>query len=471
MPPNLSIPWGIGIFATVPGFIAGAVSNCVYASEEDQQPPKIASVSTIRFILAALLCASPAILLWDGLITQGLVAEVVAIALVITARALRPGETAFLISISRGALMLAAIPAAWMIIQSLPLGLLPHPMWKSAEAALAHPQAGAISIDPAATTIALGQYLSIVAVAFLSAAIAVDRQRAEWVFFVLIIATTAIALVTLSHNLFAKGPWLSNCAQEQAVDCSAIGVIVVSACFIRIIERYELNQDTRHSILAAPMVFVCLCAALAICAGAFLSSVTWPTLFAAAYGLAALICVTLIRRLDLGWLGISGLAISAIGIAVLLLAAHPTERGTSGSLAFAASPALRPLSQHVLDDAPLVGTGASTFLALAPTYREINDPQPHCGAATTAATIGIELGRPLLWLIALGTLVGVILLLKASLQRGRDWIYPAMGGACLLSLLLLSFTNAGVLGTATGLLIAAALGLALAQSKSRALKK
>jgi hypothetical protein len=45
-----------------------------------------------------------------------------------------------------------------------------------------------------------------------------------------------------------------------------------------------------------------------------------------------------------------------------------------------------------------------------------------------------------------------------------------MGGGCLLSLLLLSFINAGLLGTATGLLIAAALGLALAQSKSRSAK-
>jgi hypothetical protein len=196
-----------------------------------------------------------------------------------------------------------------------------------------------------------------------------------------------------------------------------------------------------------------------------------PNLFATAYGLFAFVCVMLIRRLDLGLLGITGLAVTAIGVAILLLAAHPSERGASIFLSFATSPgALTSLSQHVLDDAPLVGTGARTFLALAPVYREINDPQPACTAATAAATFAIELGRPMLWLIILGTLAAVVVLLRDALQRGRDWFYPAMGGGCLLTLLLMSFTNAGLLGTATGLLSAAALGLAFAQGKSRSAK-
>jgi hypothetical protein len=80
------------------------------------------------------------------------------------------------------------------------------------------------------------------------------------------------------------------------------------------------------------------------------------------------------------------------------------------------------------------------------------------------------LGRPLLWLIVLGTLGGAVVLLRDSLQRGRDWFYPALGGSCLVAMLLVSFTNAGLLGTTTGLLMAAVMGLAFAQSKSRAAK-
>jgi hypothetical protein len=430
------------------------------------------SVSTNRFILFALLCCSPAILLWDGLMTLGLLAEVLAIALVIAARSLRSGETGFLIAIIRWPLALSALPAIWILIQALPLHLFAHPIWKSAAAALAHPLASAISVDPGATIIALGQYLSMVAAAFLAAAVAVDRQRAEWVFFALIIATTAIALMTLVHALFFPGSWLSACAQEQAIDCGAIGTIIASAACVRALERYEMRQAAHGSASALRSSFVAPCAALAICAAAVLFPATMPNLFATAYGLLAFVCVMLIRRLDLGLLGITGLAVTAIGVAILLLAAHPSERGASMFLSFATSPgALRSLSQHVLDDAPLVGTGARTFLALAPVYREINDPQPACTAATAAATFAIELGRPMLWLIVLGTLAAVVMLLRDALQRGRDWFYPAMGGGCLLTLLLMSFTNAGLLGTSTGLLSAAALGLAFAQSKSRSAKQ
>jgi hypothetical protein len=74
--------------------IPGARSPLTLAIEPDR-------VSTNRFIIFALLCCAPAILLWDGLLALGLVAEVLAIALIIAARSLRSGETGFLISITR----------------------------------------------------------------------------------------------------------------------------------------------------------------------------------------------------------------------------------------------------------------------------------------------------------------------------------------------------------------------------------
>ena len=305
----------------------------------------------------------------------------------------------------------------------------------------------------------------------LAAAVAVDRQRADWVLFGLSIATAAIALIMLLHQLFFPLARLSACADEQAINCSAVGTIIAIATCIRSLERYEMRHAGLGSASLLPPGVAGPCAALAICAAAVLFSATTPILFATAYGLVALICVFLIRRLDLGSLGIIGLAVVTIGVAILLLAAHPNERATSISLSFAASPAaVRSLSQHVLDDAPLVGTGARTFMALAPIYREINDPQPTCSAATAVAALAIELGRPMLWLIVLGTLFAVVVLLRDALQRGRDWFYPAMGAGCLVTTLLMSFINAGLLGTATGLILAAALGLAFAQSKSRSVK-
>src|SRR5262249_28078972 len=291
------------------------------------------SVSTNRFILFALLCCAPVILLWDGLMALGLVAEVLAIALVIAARTLRSGETGFLISIIRWPLAFAAIPAVWMLVQALPLHLLAHPIWKSAEAALGRSLWAAISVDSTATLIALGQYLAMVAMAFLAAAVSVDRQRADWVFFGLIVASTAIAGMFLIHELFFPGSWLGTCAREQAINCSAMGTIIAGTACIRALERAEMRQSA-HRAAAAWSSFAERCAAVAICAAAVLLPAPAPVLCATAYGLLPLVCVALIRRLDLGLLGITGLAVTAVGVAVLLLAAHPSERGTSLSLSF-----------------------------------------------------------------------------------------------------------------------------------------
>src|ERR1700685_186937 len=142
----------------------------------------------VRNILAALICASSVALIWDELLLKGFVAGVAAIALALTARNMRPGETESLIAVIPLPLLTAAIPALWIALQSLPLGFLAHPIWKNTAVALHRPIEGAISIDPAASLLTLGFYLSLIALAFVSAAVAVDRQRAETLLFTLMLA-------------------------------------------------------------------------------------------------------------------------------------------------------------------------------------------------------------------------------------------------------------------------------------------
>ena len=104
-----------------------------------------------------------------------LVAGVAAGALAITAATLRQGETEFLVSIIRSAAVIAIIPALWIFIQVLPLPPLAHPIWASTQAALEHRVLGTISIDPAASIIALGQYL----ISFRRARFGRRRRRPE----------------------------------------------------------------------------------------------------------------------------------------------------------------------------------------------------------------------------------------------------------------------------------------------------
>ncbi len=423
-------------------------------------------MSKARLILFLLICASPAILLIDELVAQAIVAGIVAVALVMTARDLRPGETEFFISIVRLPAGLALVPAFWMTIQLLPLGILVHPIWKSAEKALGHPVEGAISVDLGASVIALGQYLSMTAVAFLAAAIAVDRIRAEWLLFALTAAGTIVALLVLTSEQFPFVVAFIPFQRQQAIDCTSLGTIAAAAACVRALERYTTrHSNPHHSAPALLRTLVACAAALAICGVTLILHAGQEIIAATACGLLALACVMIIRWFGLRPLAATTLAVLSTGCAVLLLINQPFDRGKSLPLAFMArSPAS---DERLLGDAPLFGTGAGTFAALTPIYREMDDPPPNPIATTAAASIGVELGKPMLWVIVVLVGGAIVNLLRASLQRGRDSFYPAMGASCLITLLLLAFINAGLLGVASSLMAAAAIGIGFAQSKSR----
>ena len=429
-------------------------------------------MSTARLILVILIFACPFILLADGAIVHGLFAGLAAAGIAVVALTMRPGETQFLISMIRPVALLAAVPALWIVIQLLPLRAIANPIWASAQGAVGHPLAGSISIDFGASVMALGLYLTAAAVTLLSAAVAVDRQRVEWILFALMGATALIALVLLTHDL-AGLAFLSSISalseRSQAVDCTVIGTIVAATAGIRTLERYEARQvDPGRSISGLVWTFAACGAALVICTVALALASTDAAMSPMGYGLGALIAIYVIRRLGLGPWGVAAIVVPAIGLAALLIASEPGLRTKGVALAFAnpLPSALTSASQHILDDAAWTGTGAGTFAAIMPIYRGIDDPAIST-PPTAVAALSIELGRPMLGLIVVAIVGAIVILLRASLRRGRDFFYPAAGAGCLIALLLLSFMNAGILGTATAIIAAAVLGLAFAQSKSR----
>jgi hypothetical protein len=425
-------------------------------------------VSKVRFIVVLLLCASPGVMLWDGLIAQGLIAAVVAVGLVLTARTLRPGEAEFLVSIIRPAAALAAVPALWILLQALPFGVLANPIWTSAKLALGRSIASSVSVDPAASIIALGQYLTLSAIAFLSAAVAVDRVRAEWLLFAMAGVSVVFALLLIAHGLFSPILEFSAFMNAQAADCAAMGAVIAAAACMRSLERYESRHARSHGSVPILLWTLAACGvALVVCVAAVIFEEPPEVLFATACGAAIIVWIIVVRRFRLGAWGVVPFAVVVSSVALLVFSTHPIERGQSVPLAFAASSSEAVVSQRMLKDAPLVGTGAGTFVALAPVYRAIDDPPGSSEASTTAAAFAIELGRPLLWLFVVAITSSILIFLRAALLRGRDSFYPAMGGGCLVTLVLLAFMNAGLLGNATGLIAAVMFGVSIAQSKSR----
>jgi hypothetical protein len=419
-------------------------------------------------VLVFLIGATPIIVALDSPIVQGLVAAGAATGAAAVAWGLRPGEGGSLLTL---VCLIAAVPALWMAMQTLPLEALglAHPIWQSAAAALGKPVGGSISIDPGATLIALCRYLSAAAVALVAAAVAVDRQRAERMLFALVAATGVIAAATIAHDV-AGLRLLGAAARATATGCAALGAILATAGAIRTFERHETRRADPGASLAAfaPTLAACF-GAFASCAAAVVWSGTGETIFSAAYGLATMIAVVAIRRLGLGPWGYAAMAAAAVVVAAAIIASRPGLRTQDLTLAFAAQvpPARVSETQSMLADAPWAGSGAGTFAALLPIYRDFADTMPAGEAPTAAAAIAIELGRPMLWAIALATIGAIVLLLRGALQRGRDSFYPAAGAASLVTLLLLGFADAAVLATGIAVIAASVLGLAAAQSKSR----
>lgn len=426
-------------------------------------------MSKTRIVAVILISASPALLLWDGLVAQAILSGAIAVALTVTALSLRPGETEFLISAIRYPAVLVAIPAFWILLQILPLRWVANPIWSSAESALGHPIVGTISVDPGTSLISLGQYLAFCGMVLFCAAVAVDRSRAEWLLFGLTVAGLVIASAVMMRNLLLPNLQLSSLFDEQSTTCLSISAVVAATVCVRSLEHYQNRPKRSASNFIVTSTVAIL--TIVICTFNLLAEQNHAALFAMACGLVAVGTVVLLRRLRFGaWMLVAGI-IPVIGAVMLLLAGHRGEPDRSFLLAFATPSIERSssaLTERVLEDAPLVGTGAGTFSALAPIYRQIDETASASVGANTAATIAVELGLPMFWLIVLGAAALTCRFELAAFRRGRDSFYPAMGGACLLTLLLLAFINSGMTGNAVAVMTASVMGLALAQSRSRA---
>jgi hypothetical protein len=427
--------------------------------------------------LALLIVTTPVMFVFDGPIIHGLIIAVMAVSVAIVALRIRPGEAGFLSSVIRPMAIIAAIPALWMLFQVLPLKNvgLANPIWESAAAALERPLAGIISIDFGATLISSARYLSAVAIAFVAAAVAVDRRRAAWILFALTVATTIIALMVLAAGL-GNFTFLSNStgspASPAATDSVGLGIILALATALHMLERANTQQlDQGGSAVWLRLTFAACLLAVAICSLAIFVSGTSQAYFAISCGVATLAVAIAGHRIRFGPWGYSAIVSVALVVAVAAVALQPRRQTMDLTLAFAArAPApLIAVTQRILTETSWVGTGAGTFAAVLPIYRDIDELATGPVAPTAVATIAVEMGRPLLWVILMAAMALVVTLLRGAVRRGRDSFYSMAGASSVVAITLLAFGNVGLFSTPVLVITAAVVGIAIAQSKSRSI--
>jgi hypothetical protein len=426
-------------------------------------------------LLILLIGLSPLFLVDDSLLIHGIVTGYVALMTFIVAWSIRPGEAGFLGSIIRPAVLIALIPAIWMVIQALPLPFtgLQHPIWESARAALGKPIWGSISIARGATLVALVRYLFACGLFFVAAAVCVDRLRAEAILFWLAGITTLLALTLIIYDLggFLFLGDISSIGRWASITAAAtLGTVLSTAIAVYAFERYETRRNRADfSVVLLIVTNIAAVGGMAVCWIAIVFFTSNAAIYAALCGVGTFLLIVGFRRL-----GVSprmGIVVTAIAIAVpmSIIATDLLAKSPDLTLRFdtQASQSLIALTQRMISDTNWAGSGAGTFAAWIPIYRDTGTMIVAPVAPTTAAGLLIELGPFALWIIMIAALAVIAWLTHGALQRGRDSFFPAAGAACAVVLLIETFFDASLAGTTTVVIATSVLGLALAQSTSR----
>jgi hypothetical protein len=415
-------------------------------------------------ILSSLLTLLPTLMMVDGIFANGVVLLLGAIAMVTVALTLPAGD---LNRLSRllgpSAIIGLFIPCLWMLLQVVPIPIrsLANPIWVSASTALDKPFVGAISLDIGATLLSLTSYCAALAAGFITAAVALDTQRAESVLSLLTAVAALIAAELIGFDLgYLHMPGFE---RAEAMDIAVIGFILSSATTIRAYELFGTSKSRRKNSGSMAKV-AASAAALFICLLAILMSANAVLFFAALLGTGVLISVMAIRRWRLGLWGQAGIAALAAITVVGFFAVVPAKKDLDPTLALSRQSQNSPI-ERMLSDARWGGSGAGSFEALLPIYRD-TDEGDSSDRPTAAATIAIEMGEPFLWTCIIFLLIGASMLFRRALLRGRDYIYSSAGAGCIIALLVSLFANDGVLGLTASLIISVLCGLAFAQSKS-----
>lgn len=361
------------------------------------------------------------------------------------ARLLRPGLVVVL-----------ATPAFLMALQAvpMPIGTLGNPIWATASTALNEPLAEIITVDTGATMLSLAQYCAVLAAALVTAVITLDRIRAAQVLYLLLSLTTiATALWFSKETNGAAGP--------DGSTLVVLGVLVSAATAIRAVD--QLWRHRRPGTIASaplPALFAAIITMI-ICVAALLIRANLAAVVAALLGSGLLLAVFAIRRWFFGLWGTAGVLAAGMIILMATLTVIPLRTNTDPTIALSTSSQIA--TERMLQDVGPAGSGAGASTVLLPIYRDagVNASRER---PTAAAAIVIDMGWVFLCSVLIVAMLGAGVLIWRSLSRAHDYIYPALGAAASIALMVLAFADHGVLGLGASLSVAVLFGLAFGQS-------
>ncbi|WP_407118048.1 hypothetical protein [Bradyrhizobium sp. LMG 9283] len=407
-------------------------------------------------ILAELVAITAAFAMPESLQGWALASLILSAAALVVAIFPSPSSLGLAKLLRPGLIVVLAVPALWMALQAVPMprGTLGNPIWATASAALNEPLAEMITVDTAATMFSLAQYCAVLAAALITAVISLDRHRAAHVLYVLLsIATIATAMWFDKEATGVAGPDGSTVA--------VLGVLLSCATAMRAVDQL-LRHSRPGTIATAPLpVLSAAIIAMIVCMAALLIRANSTAVVAAIIGSGILLSVFAIRGWFPGLWGTAGVLATAAIVFIAIATVIPFRTNTD--LAIALSTSSQTATERMLQDIGPAGSGAGASTVLLPIYQDVG-----VGASrerpTAAAAIVIDMGRAFLCGLVVIAMLAACILIRRSLSRTYDYVFPALGAGASIAVTILAFADHGILGLGASLLVAALFGLSFGQS-------
>ena len=433
---------------------------------------KAASIALCFGILVTLMASAPMLAIAPDWLAPQLVTLTIAVMLLLLSDA-TAADIQRSVAIFKPLALAAILPAAWIVMQIVPVppGSIENPVWRSAAAAVPGTASGHLSIDLGFTLRALFRYLGLISLAFTTTVLTRNRDRADTILF----AICAITTFGAGELLWSAGLSISNLGRRPAdlldslVATTAFGAILNAAFVVRTMEHYATRPRRQAPSRAYPGMMLFGIFGGIICLIDLICFTSADTLIAAASGLMVIGLAVVIRRLGLGrsTLATVGLAtlVAWSGVIALRFAATPPVSpllrfAKAGSIE-ADAPVLR-----LIADATWAGSGVGSYQALAAIHRD-SSGAPGDRPINTVTSVLLEWGGLGMVAMLVLPLQLVIVLVRGALSRGRDSFYAAAAAACVVTAVLETYCDTSLGDISVQILAAISSGLGLAQTTGR----
>ncbi|TPQ30222.1 hypothetical protein C2U70_27150 [Bradyrhizobium guangdongense] len=380
----------------------------------------------------------------------------------------RRAECGIVVRLFRGLGLAAIFPLAWMTLQLVPLPAhsFSSSIWLAVGNAFNESKPlGHASVDLGTTLRSTLWYLTNVALFISTVLIARDRTRAETLLEVLSLVASAVAAAALlrqSGHFSLLDPFAGF---DSSI--AIFSLLVAIAVFLLIFERTMSRSKQNSPVVSATNLRRGLLGLFGSATAIALMVASTPpgTVSIATLGVLVFLFVLIARLTKLGaWTAtIIGTALAVIGATLILIQLQPLPWFETQLPDVLSESSSIGLARRVLADSTWHGSGVGTYDVIASLYRHPGDVSPSI-PLTSAVSLVTEWGTlGFALMLALAAQIFCFFVHGAT-ARGRDWSFPTLAAAMILTFACEAFFDAGLVNANVQILMAVAAGLGVSQS-------